>query len=235
LASIIPMCGIHVIFLSKITPRYFTLFTNGTFRPFNVRRYSGALSQSQSQSQSQNQSHIATDGQSFSKSWCRAPSGAHDQIFITLWQLRSCLCRAPSLARGRVCLLYMLLTLASVVFLGSESLGTRDHILLSQIWDFTFRRLLRLAESRLRYSTPPPHGWGGLMAADPRYIASTRTAQGKSPQNSSIVRTYLLRPLPSNGRCLQCHYLATAVVWLILRLWPSSESTCHNTFIVPVS
>jgi hypothetical protein len=35
--------------------------------------------------------------------------------------------------RGRVCLLYMLLALASAVFLGSESLSTRDHILLSQI------------------------------------------------------------------------------------------------------
>jgi hypothetical protein len=33
---------------------------------------------------------------------------------------------------------YMLLVLASVVFLGSESLSTRDHILLSQIWDFLF-------------------------------------------------------------------------------------------------
>jgi hypothetical protein len=32
---------------------------------------------------------MATDGQSVSKSWCRAPSGAHDQIFITVWQLRS--------------------------------------------------------------------------------------------------------------------------------------------------
>jgi hypothetical protein len=32
---------------------------------------------------SQSQSHIATDGQSISKSWCRAPSGDHDQIFIT--------------------------------------------------------------------------------------------------------------------------------------------------------
>jgi hypothetical protein len=29
--------------------------------------------------------------------------------------------------------LYMLLALASAVFLGSESLGTREHILLSQI------------------------------------------------------------------------------------------------------
>jgi hypothetical protein len=51
---------------------------------------------------------------------------------------------------------FMLLALASVVFLGSESLSTRDHILLSQIRDFPFRRLLRLAGSQWRYSTPPP-------------------------------------------------------------------------------
>jgi hypothetical protein len=80
-------------------------------------------------------------------------SGAHGQIFFTVWHLRSCFCGAPSLTRGRVCLLYMLLALASAVFLGSESLGTRDHILLSQIRDFPFRRLLRLAGSRWRYST----------------------------------------------------------------------------------
>jgi hypothetical protein len=55
----------------------------------------------------------------------------------------------------RVCLLSMLLALTSAVFLGSEPLGTRNHILLSQIWDFPFRPLLRLA---LRYSTPSPHG-----------------------------------------------------------------------------
>jgi hypothetical protein len=81
-------------------------------------------------------------------------------LAITIWQLRSCFCGAPSLSRGRVCLLYMLLGLPNAVFLGSESLGTRDHILRSQIWDFPFRRLLRLAGSRWRYSTPPPHGLG---------------------------------------------------------------------------
>jgi hypothetical protein len=85
----------------------------------------------------------------------------HDQIFITLWQFRSCFCVAPSLMRGRVCLLFMLLVLASAVFLGSESLGTRDHILLSQIWDFPVGRLLRLAGSRWRYSTPPTDVWTG--------------------------------------------------------------------------
>jgi hypothetical protein len=54
--------------------------------------------------------------------------------------------------------LQLLLTLASAVIFGSESHGTRDHILLSQIRDFPFRRLLRLAGLRWRYLTPPPHG-----------------------------------------------------------------------------
>jgi hypothetical protein len=36
------------------------------------------------------------------KSWCRAPSRAHDLIFINLLQLQSCFCGASSLTRGRV-------------------------------------------------------------------------------------------------------------------------------------
>jgi hypothetical protein len=40
-ASIISMCNLRVIFLSKIMLRYFTLFMNGMLRPFNVRRDSG--------------------------------------------------------------------------------------------------------------------------------------------------------------------------------------------------
>jgi hypothetical protein len=80
-------------------------------------------------------------------------SGAYDQILIIVRQFRVCCCGALSLTRRRVRLLYMLQALASVVFLGSESLGTRDHILLFQIWDFPFRRLLRLAVSQWKYST----------------------------------------------------------------------------------
>jgi hypothetical protein len=71
---------------------------------------------------------------------------------------------------------------ARAVFLGSESLGTRDHILLSQTWDFPFRRLLRLAGSRWRYSTPPPHGlkWQyitTLMARETRKSATCLRTQ----------------------------------------------------------
>jgi hypothetical protein len=89
---------------------------------------------------SEPKSKLHCDWRSVSKSWCRTPSGAHDQIFITVWKLRSCFffCRAPSLTRGRVCIFYMLSALASAVFLESEFLGTRDHILLSQFRDFFF-------------------------------------------------------------------------------------------------
>jgi hypothetical protein len=65
----------------------------------------------------------------------RHPSGAYDQIFVTVRQLRVCWCGAISLTRGRVCRLQLLLALASAVIFGSESHGTRD---------FPFCRLLRL-------------------------------------------------------------------------------------------
>jgi hypothetical protein len=86
------------------------------------------------------------------------PSGAYDQIFITVRQFRVCWCGALSLTRRRICRLQLLLALASAVILGSESRGTRYHILLSQIQNFPFRRLLRLSGLRWRYSASPPHG-----------------------------------------------------------------------------
>jgi hypothetical protein len=59
-------------------------------------------------------------------------SGASDQIFIAVRQLRACRCGTLSLTREGVCRLQLLLGLASPVILGSESRSTRDHILLSQ-------------------------------------------------------------------------------------------------------
>jgi hypothetical protein len=66
------------------------------------------------------------------------PSGAYDQIVITVRLLRVCCCGAVPLTRGRVCRLQLLLALARAVILVSESRGTREHILLSQIRDFLF-------------------------------------------------------------------------------------------------
>jgi hypothetical protein len=44
-----------------------------------------------------------TVGQSVSLSWCRASSGAHDQILLLFDSYCLVLGRAPSLTRGRVC------------------------------------------------------------------------------------------------------------------------------------
>jgi hypothetical protein len=95
---------------------------------------------------------------------------------------------APSLTRGWVynLLIQLFLGLARAVTLGSESRRTHGHILLSHLrlpqpgepgpriyipqeqggpvippgTGFPFRRLLRLAGQRWRYSHPPPHGQG---------------------------------------------------------------------------
>jgi hypothetical protein len=81
-------------------------------------------------------------------------SAACDHIFISLTQLRACWYGALSLTWGRVWCLQLLLALASAVILGSESRGTREHMVLSQIRYFPFCRLLRLVRLRWRYSNP---------------------------------------------------------------------------------
>jgi hypothetical protein len=85
-------------------------------------------------------------GQSTSLSWNKAPIwGLRPDINYCFTITVLFFCGALSLTRWRVCLLYMLLALASAVLLWSESLCSRDHILLSHIWHFLFRRLPRLA------------------------------------------------------------------------------------------
>jgi hypothetical protein len=82
-------------------------------------------------------SKLYYDRQSGSMSWCQATIRVRDQFFspleIFLWQLRVCYFMAPSLTRGRVCNLLLLLVLTSAVPLRSDFQRSRDHILLSQI------------------------------------------------------------------------------------------------------
>jgi hypothetical protein len=105
----------------------------------------------------ESESYVTTDGQPASLSWNKAPIWGLRPDLLYFWQLRVCWFGAPSLTRGRVCRLQFLLVLASAVIFWSESHRTRGHILLSQIWELPFCRLLRLAGSWWRYSTPPPH------------------------------------------------------------------------------
>jgi hypothetical protein len=104
------------------------------------------------------------------------------------------------------CLLYVLQALASAVFLGSESLGTGGHILLSQIWDFPFRLLLRLAGSRWRYSTPPPHVYDSLEWFWALVLCYDRRSAGQSVLKQST-------HLGLTTRSCNCLTVAGLLVW----------------------
>jgi hypothetical protein len=113
--------------------------------------------------------------------------------FLLIRLLRVCGCAALSLKRERVCLLQILVALA---IFGSESRGSRDHILLSQIRDFLFRRLLRLTRLRLEVFDP----------------TSTRvTIDSESPAFFSLHIEYLIRHEPHGRHRVQqffCCYFA---------------------------
>jgi hypothetical protein len=115
--------------------------------------------------------------------------------FYSVRQLRVCWCGALSLTRRRVCCLQLLLVLAKAVIFGSESRGTRDHILPSQIRDFPFRRLLRLAGLRWRYSTPPTHGKGWIPYSGKIFIPKFLNHVSERVKEMYKVEHYC--PLPS--------------------------------------
>jgi hypothetical protein len=111
---------------------------------------------------SESESELLYDWRFTAKQFVLATSPLRFTTTNFIFQLNTC-SYSPyvkfSLTRGWVCRLQLLLALTRTAILRSESRGTRDHILLSQIPDFPFNRLLRLAGLRWRYSTPPPHGY----------------------------------------------------------------------------
>jgi hypothetical protein len=123
------------------------------------------------------------------------PSGAYDQIFITVRQLRVCWCGALSLARGRVCRIQLLLVLASAVILRSKSRGTHDHILLSQIRDSPNLegQVPVFISPRNRMALLYPQALGSIFVA-------SYDSQGYSPPHGAVVAEWLRCPHIVSGR-----------------------------------
>jgi hypothetical protein len=142
--------------LSPLTTRRVTV---EVFNPASTPEYSTHLS---AFCQSHSQSYVTTDGQLDSQSWNKVP----------IWGLRSdfyyCQTIAGLLKWGAVSDKRTDLSFTIDPGLRQRSnflvrlpWGTRGHIFLSNsrpFRDFPFRRLLRHAGLRWRYSTPPPHG-----------------------------------------------------------------------------
>jgi hypothetical protein len=177
---------------------------------------------SESLTQSESESYITIDCQSISLSWNKAPIWRFNQILITVRRLRVSWFGALSLTRGRVCRLQFLLALVSAVILGSQSLGTRGHMLLSQIRGFSFRCLVRLAGLRWRYSTPPPHGihffysCHGIEVTVSNSFSALLCYHGNAFVN---IRCRGNKNLPS--RCLAKITSTSAIIWLLGIVYPA--------------
>jgi hypothetical protein len=91
------------------------------------------------------------------------PSAVQDQIFITVRQLRFCWCGAPSLTRGRVCHLQLLLVLVSAIILESESRGIHKHN--SSVSHSRFHQVPVLMYPRKRVAQLYPQVLGSLFVA----------------------------------------------------------------------
>jgi hypothetical protein len=77
------------------------------------------------------------------------------------------------------------------------------------IWDFPFRRLLRLAGSRWRYSTPPPHGrWNYLRC--PLQIFGTDLAQKTHWEHRTLANSSTVIEV-----CLHCRCIETTILLLL--------------------
>jgi hypothetical protein len=126
----------------------------------------------------------------------------------------------------------MLVALASAVFFGSESLGTHDHLLLSEIWDFPFRRLLRLAGSRWRYSTPPPHGFIKDRISDKYYIKFSSYLTGNSSRLRPKAQQEHAVQEEKKNQCLSWESYGTHKhVWLRLAVATTNDFMINQYFI----
>jgi hypothetical protein len=179
------------------------------------------------------------------------PSGAYDKIFVTVRQLRVCWCGELSLTRGRVCRLKLLLVLASAVILRSESRGTRDHILLSQI------RCSPNLEGQVPHLYPIGTGW---PSCNPRHWVTfssppmTRRAtvelfeptskRGLSTESESeshcywrIVSLFVLVSSPVRGSWPDISYCLTVTVLSLggRPLWREGGSICCQSLSAVIS
>jgi hypothetical protein len=139
------------------------------------------------------QSHIATDSQSVGKSWCQAPSGTHDQIFSYYYLTVTVLFLWGALSDEKTSLSFVYAAGSSQRSLSRVRVPWySDQFLLSQIWGFPFRRLLRLAGSRWRYSTPPPHGFFLAFSRVPTFITSAEPNTNHHFQQFTLLCAYPL-------------------------------------------
>jgi hypothetical protein len=127
----------------------------------------------------------------------RPPFGTIDQHFFhfngnVFRQLWVCYYAAASLTNRRVCDIQLLLSLAGVDFLGSESSGSHEPILLSKSWHLSnFEdRIPSCTSPRNCVSQLQPRVLGSLCSRkySPSFLIQRGQHRNNVPRNSSLIR-----------------------------------------------
>jgi hypothetical protein len=165
--------------------------------------------------QSQSQSYFTTGGlPPICSSWRQAPWDSRPVILFSNWTLAVIYPYVSwSLTRGWVCHLQLMLVLASAVILRSESIGTHDHILLSQI------RHSPSLEGQVPVFISPRKRMARLYSQ-----ALGPHSQGR-PSTENIANTPLSFVVEA---CLPRCYIATAFVSLFVSTSLLSNGSVHH-------
>jgi hypothetical protein len=124
-----------------------------------------------------------------SQSCCWAPSRSHDQIFISVWQLQSCLCGALSLTRGWLCLLSESLS-AVISHFSSCKRYLQFYMLYMVINVYTIRTgplSVQAQYSRLCPISSSFHYNSSLVTFERCYIASSQNTENIASNSSSTL------------------------------------------------
>jgi hypothetical protein len=164
------------------------------------------------------------------------PLETHGQTFFL--QLNSCghsLYVTSSLTRGWVCRLELLLGLTSAVILKSESSGTHDHILPSQIRDSPnlVGQVPVFISPRNRVAKLYTQALGSLFVAsydfnwlNSKFVPRITLRHGPHRKHCSSVGVWFF---PWEHVYFRSRYSVTAFAYLLIsRSLPSNVSTCYN-------
>jgi hypothetical protein len=150
------------------------------------------------------------------------PSGAYDQIFITVRQLWVCWCGALSLTRGRVCRLQLLLASPAQSFSSPSPLGLAAIFYCLRFETSLFSPPTTLKATVEVFDHASTRDWR-LSTNCHGYNISVRIAQ-KTPLLIVVVQSFLWEHV-----CLRSRFLATALVYICLSRGSFPGTSLHAT------
>jgi hypothetical protein len=173
-------------------------------------------------------------------SWCRGPCGSHDEMFVTVCRLPSCLCRAPSLTRGRVVCQsesavfsrFSVYTYIKVCTFHIFNIHSHVYILYLRPQDSNLDIWMAVHVTAAKFKTLTFSVWGSALSN----IANTVNSQSESElhYNWRSVSQYVLVSSPIWDFCLEIFFFFEShcsVIWGC-PLWRRSGQSVVSLFSI---